>query len=626
MRDNENYWKRLRRRPVSRRGFLVGSGVAAAGGAAILAGCGDDDDDDDDPTAAPATQTAAATAAATTAATATATPTAAPTQDPNAARRGGTLRLWKPAEDAGMDPAVFHLNNKDVIFPTMTQVYTYQPSKDLISRDGMIGWEQVDPTTLVWTMRPGMKFHNGDPVTSEDVQYSFQRLPELYTALGATHVTNTGFTYVDTFEAPDELTVRENWLSPNADALIYRARHYYSFINKRLVEEMGNVEGTIDLADGGSKDVRSLQQLPDGSGSGPYKLARRDAIGTRVERWADYHKHSPADDGFVEDGPYIDAWETRIIPETAAAKSAFLSGDLDVYADVDPLELPDFEGQDHLSILEFPAGGYAHVGMDGGKFHDKRSRQALQKAFDYEGFIAALRPFGGTYQGPVANSLPHFALSQEEIRSYYYYDPAEARALWEAADFEYPVDHITVFMATGNALQQQIGEFMAQSLGEALGIPTDVEAVDNNTWAARALERAQVKDWELLAYGIGTSGGTTGLPNDSNLIHYDPRGYGNSAFNHSLAEDLQPRAEILEDGTSLIGMLERQEQEVDREARAQLLSELQHWILDRHWCNWSLPPSTVSFFGFSSRMRDFAPNDWLNFYDLRRESMWLADA
>ncbi len=344
MRDNENYWKRLRRRPVSRRGFLVGSGVAAAGGAAILAGCGDDDDDDD-PTAAPATQTAAATAAATTAATATATPTAAPTQDPNAARRGGTLRLWKPAEDAGMDPAVFHLNNKDVIFPTMTQVYTYQPSKDLISRDGMIGWEQVDPTTLVWTMRPGMKFHNGDPVTSEDVQYSFQRLPELYTALGATHVTNTGFTYVDTFEAPDELTVRENWLSPNADALIYRARHYYSFINKRLVEEMGNVEGTIDLADGGSKDVRSLQQLPDGSGSGPYKLARRDAIGTRVERWADYHKHSPADDGFVEDGPYIDAWETRIIPETAAAKSAFLSGDLDVYADVDPLELPTSRGR-----------------------------------------------------------------------------------------------------------------------------------------------------------------------------------------------------------------------------------------------------------------------------------------
>ena len=626
MRDNENYWKRLRRRPVSRRGFLVGSGVAAAGGAAILAGCGDDDDDDT-PTAAPqATQTAAATQAAGDAATATATPTAAPTQDPNAARRGGTLRMWKTAEDAGMDPAIFHVNNTEVIYSTMTQPYTYQPSKNLFARDGMIGWEQVDPTTWVWSIRPGMKFHNGDPVNAEAVAFSFGRLPELYTALGATHVTNTGFTFVDTFEATDELTMRENWLTPNADAPIYRARHYYSFVNPRIVEEQGVVEGTITLDDGTSKDILGIQALPLGSGSGPYTLTRRDSIGTRMERWPDYHKHTPADDGFVEDGPYIDAWETRIIPDVAAAKSAFLSGDLDVFNDVDPLELGDFEGQDHLSILEFPAGGFALCGMDGGKFHDKRSRQALQKAFDYEGFIAALRPFGGTYQGPISNLLSHFALSQDEIRSYYRHDPAEARALWAAADFEYPVDNIKVFMSTGNALQQQIAEFMAQSLAESLGLPTEVEAVDVNTWAARALERAQVKDWDLLTYGIGTSGGTTGLPNDSALINFDPRGYGNSAFNHSLAEDLMPRAEILADGTELIGLLEQQEQEVDVEARTVLLSELQHWILDRHWCNWSLPPATTSFYGFSSRLRDFAPNDWLNSYDRRRESMWLADA
>ena len=110
------------------------------------------------------------------------------------------------------------MNNTEVIYSTMTQPYTYQPSKNVFSRDGMVGWEQVDSTTWVWSIRPGMKFHNGDPVTSEDVAYSFGRLPELYTALGATHVTNTGFTFVDTFEATDELTVRENWLSPNADA------------------------------------------------------------------------------------------------------------------------------------------------------------------------------------------------------------------------------------------------------------------------------------------------------------------------------------------------------------------------------------------------------------------------
>ena len=207
MRDNENYWKRLRQRPLSRRSFLVGSGVAAAGSAAILAGCGDDDDDDD---AAPAATQATAEA--------TPEPTPEPTVDPEAAKRGGTLRLWKTEEDAGLDPGVFHLNNRDVIYPTMTQPYTYQPTKNVFAMDGMVGFEQVDPTTFVWSVRPGMKFHNGDAVDAEAVAFSFGRLEKLYRALDGTHTTRTGYAFVDTFDATDELTVTENWARPNADA------------------------------------------------------------------------------------------------------------------------------------------------------------------------------------------------------------------------------------------------------------------------------------------------------------------------------------------------------------------------------------------------------------------------
>ena len=365
MRDNENYWKRLRQRPLTRRSFLVGSGVAAAGSAAILAGCGDDDDDDDDDAAPAATQATAE---------ATPEPTPEPTVDPEAAKRGGTLRLWKTEEDAGLDPGVFHLNNRDVIYPTMTQPYTYQPTKNVFAMDGMVGFEQVDPTTFVWSVRPGMKFHNGDAVDAEAVAFSFGRLEKLYRALDGTHTTRTGYAFVDTFDATDELTVTENWARPNADAPVYRARHYYSFLNPRIVEEHGKFEGSYEHADGTIEDVASVQELPFGSGSGPYTMTKRDATGTRVERWPDYHKHTPADDGFVEDGPYIDAWETRIIPDQVAAKAAFLAGDLDDFSAVDPLELPDFEGQDHISVVEVPAGGRSSQGMDGGKFHDKRSR------------------------------------------------------------------------------------------------------------------------------------------------------------------------------------------------------------------------------------------------------------
>ena len=631
MRDNENYWKRLRRRPVSRRSFLVGSGVAAAGSAAILAGCGDDDDDDD--AAAPAaTQAAAAQEAATeaaaeeqAAATEAAATQAAAQADPDAEKRGGTLRLWKTGEDAGLDPGVFHVNNTEVIYSTMTQPYTYQPTKNLFSMDGMVGFEQVDPTTFVWSIRPGMKFHNGDVVDSEAVAFSFGRLEKLYRALDGTHTTRTGFAFVDAFEPTDELTVTEHWARPNADAPVYRARHYYSFVNPRMVEEFGKFEGSYEHADGTVEDVASVQELPLGSASGPYTLAKRDATGTRVERWPDYHKHTPADDGFVEDGPYIDAWETRVIPDQVAAKAAFLAGDLDVFAAVDPLELPEFDGLDHVSVVEVPAGGFAGQGMDGGKFHDKRSRQALQKAFDYEGFIAAIRPLGGRYAAPISDLLPGYQkLSQEDLQTWFRYDPQEARALWAAADFEVPVDNIKIFQSTGAPLQFEISDFMAQSLAKALDIDTEVEAVDVNTWAARAVDRSEdVKDWELLSYGTGDSGGTSGVPNDTHLIHYDPRAYGFNAFNHFIES---PRKEIAADAQEIADMLSAQEAETDIEARAALLTEVQTWILDRHWCNWKLPISTVSYFGFSARLQDQGVADWQNFYDRRREAMWLKDA
>ncbi len=622
MRDNENYWKRLRHRPVSRRGFLAGSAVAAAGSAAILAGCGDDDDDDGAPAA---TEAAATQAAATEAAATQAAATEVPTQAADAPRRGGTLRMWKPEEDAGLDPGIFHVNNTEVIYSTMTQPYTYQPTKNTFAMDGMVGFEQVDSTTFVWSIRPGMKFHNGDPVNSEAVAFSFGRLTKLYDALDGTHTTRTGFNFVDNFEATDELTVSEHWSRPNADAPVYRARHYYSFLNPRMVEQYGENVGTITLPDGTTEDVLGIQELPHGSGSGPYTLTERSATGTRVERWPDYHKHTPADDGFVEDGPYIDAWETRIVPDRTGAKAAFLAGDLDVFASIDPLEFPEFEGRDNLYIAEVPAGGRVSQGMDGGKFHDKRSRQALQKSLDYEGFIAAIRPLGGKYAAPISDLVTAYQkLSQEELQTWYRYDPQEARALWAAADFVVPVEKIKIFQSSSTPLQLDISEYLAQSIHEALDIETEVEAVDTNTWAARAVDRSEdVKDWEILSYGDGVAGGTTGLPNDSHLINYDPRSYGFNAFNHYLES---PRPEIAADSATLIDMLNAQEAETDPEARAVLLTEVQRWILDHHWCNWGLPISSVSYYGFSSRMRDFGSNDWLNLYDRRRESMWIADA
>ena len=627
MAGDSNYWSRLQERRVSRRRFLVGGGVAAAGSAALLAGCGGDT-----PRPAPvvteaptATETPPpATTEATATRPATPSPTATPTPDPYAHRHGGTLRLWKRTEDAGLDPGIFHVNNTEVIYSTLTQPLTYQPTKNLFAMDGMVGYEQVDPLTLVWSIRPGMKFHNGDPVDSEAVAFSFGRLAKLYDAHGGTHLSRDGFEFVDSFEATDELTMTEHWIWPNADALVHRARHYYSFLNPRVVEDQGVLEGTYTAPDGTTEDVYSIQDLPFGSGSGPYVLTKRDQTGTRVELWPDYHRHVPADDGFVESGPYIDAWETRITPDIVVAKAALLTGDLDVYASVDPLELRELEGQDHINVVEIPVGGYCHQGMDGGKFHDRRSRMALRKAIDYEGFIEAFRPQGGKYAAPISDLLPHFQqLSQADLKQWYRYEPKEARALWAAADFAVPVEKMRILESDfAGELQSSTNRFLARSLREGLGIDTEVESVHHI--GPSMLDRSTpVKWWDLAVYGTGEGGGTSGIPYDTHLIHYDPQRYAFLAFNHYADS---PRPEIAADSVALTAMLEQQGQETDFDTRGELLTDIQRWILDRAWAVLPLPVNTVQHYAFSSRLRDFAPDDWLNFYSLRRESMWLADA
>ena len=617
MRENENYWQRLRQRPLSRRRFLAGSGVAAAGSAALLAGCGGDDDDTDvDPTAASGDPDPTAAAGE------TPDPTAAATQTSDAAKRGGTFRNSKLVEDAGLDPAIFHLNNTEVIYNTMTMPYTYQPTKGLFAMDGMTGFEQVDPTTFVWSVRPGMTFHNDDPVTAEDVAFSFRRLAPIYDARGGTHITPPiGFRVIDSIDVSDELTLTENWNEPNADIPIYRSAWYYAFMNQRIVEEQG--------IDGTKEDLTlELQSMPLGVGSGPYTLTKRDAEGTRLERWPGYWKHTPADDGFVEDGPYIDAWETRIIPDGAAVKAAFLAGDLDVMGSesngtIDPLELPEFEGNDNFNIVDIPVGATTLFGMDGGKFHDVRARQALQKAVDYEGFIAAIRQGQGAYTGPLSPLLGDLnQLGQEDYKTWMTHEPENARALWEASGIE--VDDLKLLTNNGSALQLDIADFVGQSIAQTLGIDYHIDGVDANTWAARAIDRSSdTKDWELLPYGTGLGGGTAGLPATSHLVNYDPRGFGLNAFNFHLESQHQS---IVEGSETMISMLAAQEAETDREARAGLLTELQTWILDNHWCNWNLPSATSANLVFNTRLQDQGIDDWSNGYGRRRHSMWLKDA
>ena len=629
MRERDNYWLRLRGRRLNRRGFLAGAGVAAAGSAAILAGCGDDDDDDDgatDPTATAAPTQAADDGGGQATQTAQATATAAPTEAPPAGgpRRGGTFRTWKTTEDQGLDPAVFHTNNGEVTQNVYNHLLDFQVSKGVFSLDGAVGYEQIDETTMVWTLRDGMQFHNGDPVTAEDVAYTIARPPVLLADLGATHVPANTFDYFDSIEAIDATHVQENWVGPRADALIHRSRQYFGLVNKRLVEAAGGY----------------AQEHEQGMAAGPYMLSERNAEGTHLIRNPNYYSHPNPEDGFVEDGPYIEEYDVRIVPDAITARSLLESGDLDAYGTIDALEAEELEGNENVAVVGAPAGGWSVLGFDGGKWRDQRAREALRKGFNYDAFIASIRAGDGKLQAPLTVTNTRFQrLTQEDLAGWYVYDPADARALWEAAasdaaargeadaDYDSIYENVEIHTITGD-LYLTISDFAARSLQDALGTPFEVTSADVQTWVNAANDNTRdVKPWDLLQSGTGVGGGTDGTPGTSFLSWFDPEQYGAVAFNFRYDS---PHPEIAE-GSQYVGeQMVLQNETVDHEARVQIITDLQRWILDRAWGIFTMPMAATSFLAVSSRLRDYGKDDWFNAYAVgnvpRRESAWLADA
>ena len=70
--------------------------------------------------------------------------------------------------------------------------------------------------------------------------------------------------------------------------------------------------------------------------------------------------------------------------------------------------------------------------------------------------------------------------------------------------------------------------------------------------------------------------------------------------------------------------------EFDHEARVQIITDLQRWIMDNAWSIFIMPMAATAFLGMGSRLRDYGKDDWFNAYSgnntPRREAAWLDDA
>lgn len=275
------------------------------------------------------------------------------------------------------------------------------------------GYEFVDDTTLDVTLRDDVKFHDGSPLTAEDVAYSYNWV-------------------VDPRAESNAGGVVERWLESAEVVEPGKVRFHLKSVYPLVIRDLANrvmlrKAGTYD----GGGEVNRDAAAQNVVGTGPYKVASFEP-GQRLvlERFEDY----------FGDKPEIGTIVVRNIPDVGTQQAELMSGGIDVMLKV-PRDLAESLGAtpmaEHLSgpdlrigFLVLDAGG--HTDPDG-PLTKVKVRQAINHALNTEEMAKYL--IGGSAEAIHTACHPAQFGCDTSVTAYPY-DPDKARALLAEAGYD----------------------------------------------------------------------------------------------------------------------------------------------------------------------------------------------
>src|SRR5262245_52815252 len=344
-------------------------------------------------------------------ATGVAGPTPAGSQTGETPRRGGVLLAAIGADAPGLDP---HQEQTFATLQPVAPLYSTLLQIDPYGYPNVIGdvasaWT-ISPDGLTYTfkIRPGIRFHDGSPLTAVDVKASYDKI--LFPPEGVRSIRKHHYSAVASVEAPDPSTVVFKLKFPSASLLAGLASPWNVIFPKKYLDKDPNYFKSNVV------------------GSGPFKLKNYTRGSTfEGERNPDY---------FVKDRPYLDGYKFFVSTETSVRAAAVRSGR--AYIEFRDLPLSEVDAiKKHLGdkIVVQQTAFVTHFGIAMNNtvkpFNDVRVRKALTLGIDrYTGAkvlhrLTSLRDVGGLMRPGTEWAIPEAELEQFPG---FWRDPEKSRA------------------------------------------------------------------------------------------------------------------------------------------------------------------------------------------------------
>ena len=242
-----------------------------------------------------------------------------------------------------------------------------------------------DGKTVRFKLRSDVKFASGQPVTAEDVRFSFMRLLHLQ------EQPSQYIAHLDHVDVVDPHTVDFVLKDPDLPLLTIIAAPEFGITEKALVV----AHGGTDAADAKDKDAATEWLNQNSAGTGAFRLVawqRNELI--RMVR----------NPGFFDGKPGYESVLIRHMSESAQQLLGIQKGDLDVAFNLIPEQIPVIQNDPNITIVRETSLDYMYMALgenpENPALKTKQARQAIAAAIDYDGIIANL--CGGRAVRPVS--------------------------------------------------------------------------------------------------------------------------------------------------------------------------------------------------------------------------------